>query len=219
MVSIGMIFQFNNTQGTGLIMLSDGEKKEFSTDDWVDASNLPKIGLEIVYEINDNRIKIKVPSEEEKNALKNKTLPGKKTVKEESDIGKKEDDITGLTSLEEYQTYFSNKGFDVIKNTQETVDDELTMGKFSDESVETVSISFKNSKPELTKKTIHLSSVDDHIKYFKDIGYKVINDSDRGDVRQVMLRKYVMDKHGEIRIKYSDSKISVTQTINGKKVG
>lgn len=207
MVFTGMIFQFDSAQGTGLIMLSDGETKEFSTDDWVDASNTPAIGLKVSYESSDELIKIKVPGAEEKTEV----LPNEKT--------KQEEDISSFTSIEECQSYFSNKGFDLIKSAEDTAPEKLRMGKFSDESVQTVAITFKNSKPELSKKTILLSSVDDYINYFKDIGYRLINDSDRGDVRQVMLRKYVMDKHGEIRIKYSDSKIVVTQTINGKSVG
>ena len=204
MVFTGMIFQFNSDEGTGLIMLSDGETKEFSTDDWVDESNVPAVGLKISYESSDDLIKIKVPSVEDKN----KSLPNEKT--------SKEDDIASFTSIEEFQSYFSDKGFDVIKNTDESRDDELTMGKFSDEGVQSVSISFKDSKPELTKKTILLSSVDDHINYFKDTGYRLINDFDDNGSRMVMLRKYIMDQHGEIRIKCSDDKVSLTKTINGK---
>ena len=51
MVFIGMIFQFNSDQGTGLIMLSDGEKKEFSTDEWADEVNR---GFDFMIEIFRN---------------------------------------------------------------------------------------------------------------------------------------------------------------------
>ena len=47
MVSIGMIFQFNSDEGSGLIMLSDGATKEFTTRDWTDESNAPAVGLKI----------------------------------------------------------------------------------------------------------------------------------------------------------------------------
>ena len=206
MVSIGMIFQFNSVEGTGLIMLSDGEKKEFSTNEWVDESNMPSIGLEILYDSSDNIIKIKVPSEEEKDEIR----PNKKT--------KKEEEISSFASIEEFQSYYSNKGFDVINNTDKTTADELSMGKLSDEGVQSVSIRFKDSKSELTKDIILLSSVDDYIEYFKDTGYRLINDSDDNGSRIVTLRRYVMDEHGEIKIKYSDEKITVTKMVNGKKV-
>lgn len=201
-----MIFQFNSDEGTGLIMLSDGETKEFSTDDWVDESNAPAVGLKISYENNDDLIKVKVLNEENKN----KPLPNEKTSKEK--------DIANFTSIEEFESSFSDKGFDVIQNTDESIDDELTMGKFTDEGVQSVSISFKNAKPELTKKIILLSSVDDHINYFKSTGYKLINDFDNNGSRMIMLRKYVMDQHGEIRIKCSDDNVTITKTINGKVV-
>lgn len=199
-----MIYQFNSDEGTGLIMLSDGETKEFSAVDWVDESNVPAVGLKISYENSDDLIKIKVPSVEEKNP----TLPNEKTSKEE--------DSAGFTSIEEFQSYFTDKGFDVIKNTDDTADDELTMGKFSEEGVQSVSISFKDAKQELTEKMILLSSVDDHINYFKSTGYRLINDFDAEGTRMSMLRKYIMDQHGEIRIQCSDDKVTLTKTINGK---
>lgn len=203
-----MIYQFDSTQGSGLIMLSDGEKREFSSNDWVDASNMPAVGLKVSYESSDGLIKIKVASEEDK----------KKALSDEKHKSSKEEDITSFTSIQEYQTYFSNKGFDLIKNSQEHADDELTMGRFDDESVETVSITFKNSQPQLTEKTMHLSSLDDYIKYFTDIGFRLIKDSEDSESRTLILRRYVMDKHGEVIIKQSDCKISVSQTVNGKKV-
>lgn len=59
-----------------------------------DESNMPSVGLEVLYESSNTLIKIKVPSEEEKHTLKNKTLTGKATEKEEGNAGVKEDDIT-----------------------------------------------------------------------------------------------------------------------------
>lgn len=206
MVFIGMIFQFNSDQGTGLIMLSDGEKKEFSTDEWADEVNMPSVGLQILYDISDSGIKIKVPSEEEKNKLR----PGKKI--------KKEEEVTSFTSTEEFQSYYSKKGFDVIKGSDEVIDDRLSMGKLSDEGVQSVSIRFEGSKAELTKRTIPLYSVDDHINYFKDTGYRLINDSDDNGSRKLTFRRYMMGEHSEIIMKDSDDKITITQMVDGKKV-
>jgi len=206
MIFRGMIFQYNSEEGTGLIMLSDGEQKEFSTNEWIDASNVPRVGLEVSYESSDNLIKIKMLNEAEKRKI---LLDEKRS---------KEEDITRFRSMQEFQSYFSNKGFEAVKNRQEDADDKLTMEKYSDGSVHSVSIIFKNAKPEITEKSVPLSTIEDHIKYFQDIGYRLINDSDDGASRKVMLRRYVMDKHGEIIVEYSDSKVTVTQTINGKKV-
>lgn len=203
---IGMIFQFNSEQGTGLIMLSDGQKKEFSTAQWVDESNIPSIGLEIIYEDSGDLIKIKVPSEEEKNALRSDKKP------------KKEKEPTTFSSLEEFQSYFSNKGFDLIKNTDETSDNELTMGRLSDEGIQSVSISFKDPTPQLIKNIIPLSSTEDYIQFFKDTGYRLINDFEDGGSRMVSFRRYVMDEHSEIKMKCSDDTITVIKTVNGKEV-
>lgn len=205
MIMIGMIFQFNADEGTGLIMLSDGQKKDFNTNDWVDEINMPSIGLQILYESNDDIVKVKVPSPEEKNELK----PEKKSAKEET---------PSFTSTEEFQKYFEDRGFDIIKKTDETIDNKLSMGKFTDDGVQSVSISFTDAQAELTRDITTLSSVEEHIKYFKDTGYKLINDFDADGTRMIMFRKYVMDKHSEVKIKCSDEKVMVLKTVNGKEV-
>jgi hypothetical protein len=119
---------------------------------------MPSVGLEILYESSDNLTKIKVPSEEEKNAIKNKTAAGNQTEKEESNRGIEAEDISGL------------------------------------------------------------NTIDEHINYFKDIGYRLINDSESDGARNATLRRYAMDEHSEVIIQSSDLNVSVTQTINGKKV-
>lgn len=92
------------------------------------------------------------------------------------------------------------------------------MGKLSDGSAEVVSITFKDFQPELNKKSIRLSSADDHIKFCQDIGYRLLNDSDEGESRKVTLRRYLMDQHSEVIISADGPKITVTKTVNGKKV-
>lgn len=203
MVSIGMIFQFNRDEGTGLIMLSDGAQKEFSVNEWTDGSTTPSVGLQIVYEISDNTVKIKVPSEEEKNELQ----PARKS--------KQEKELTEFSSLEEFENYFSKKGFDVM-NTNKSSDSELNMLKYTDEGVQSVSIQFNNAKSELTKDFIVLSSIEEHIQFFKDTGYRVISDVEDDESRMLSLRRYVMDEHSEIKIRCSEGNITHTKTVNGK---
>ncbi|QOY55555.1 hypothetical protein HUE87_04825 [Candidatus Sulfurimonas marisnigri] len=202
MVSIGMIYQFNNDQGTGLVMLSDGETKDFTIRDWIDDSNAPTIGLQVSYEDNGYFKKIKVPSEEEKNNISS----DKKTSR---DI-----DIKNFTSIEEYENYYLNESFITISNTK----DKLIMQKYSAEGVYNISVSLKNAKPELVKEIHPLTSVDEHIQYLKDMGYKLANDSGNNESRKVSLRSYSIDDYGEVNISYHDSKINVSVMINGKKV-
>jgi len=144
MVYTGMIFQFNDAQGSGLIMLSDGETKAFSLNEWVDSLNEPKVGLKISYEVVDNVIKIKVPNESEENDASST----KKTIQE---------DIASLTSVQE------------------------------------------------------------HVKYFEEMGYRLVKKPNTSESDNVTMRRYSMDQHEEITISGSDSKASVTKTINGQK--
>lgn len=62
------------------------------------------------------------------------------------------------------------------------------------------------------------ASVDEYINHFTQLGFKILKDTEHDGSRTLMLRKYVMDEHGEVIIKHMGSKISVTQTVNGKKV-
>lgn len=62
------------------------------------------------------------------------------------------------------------------------------------------------------------TSLDEYINHFTDMGFKLVRDAENNGSRTLSLRRYVMDQHAEIIIKHSDSKISVTQTVNGKPV-
>lgn len=200
MVSIGMIFQFNNDEGTGLIMLTNGDTKEFATRDWVDESNDPAVGLKISYEDNGYLRKIKVPSEEEINNIS-------------SNVNQNEDP-TSFTSLEEYENHYLNKDFVTVGKTKDT----LKMQKYSTEGEYSVSINLKDTNLELIENLHPLPSIDDHIQYFKDMGYTLASDSGDGEERKVSLRTYSMDDYGEVNISYPNFKINVTVMMNGKKV-
>ena len=200
MVSIGMIFQFNNDEGTGLIMLTNGDTKEFATRDWVDESNDPAVGLKISYEDNGYLRKIKVPSEEEINNIS-------------SNVNQNEDP-TSFTSLEEYENHYLNKDFVTVGKTKDT----LKMQKYSTEGEYSVSINLKDTNLELIENLHPLPSIDDHIQYFKDMGYTLASDSGDGEERKASLRTYSMDDYGEVNISYPNFKINVTVMMNGKKV-
>lgn len=62
------------------------------------------------------------------------------------------------------------------------------------------------------------ASVDEYINHFTQLGFKILKDTENYGSRTLMLRRYVMDEHSEVIIKYVGSKITVTQTVNGKPV-
>ena len=187
MVLSGMIFQFNSEQGTGLIMLSNGESKEFSTHDWVDASQAPEIGLKISYEDSGYIKKIKLFNEE---------------------------DGTDFKSIKDYENHYSAESYVTISSTNE----KLSMQKYSTEGIHNISVHLNDGEAQVLEELDPLVSVDDHVEYFKEIGFKLASDSTNADVREVSLRSYSMDDYGEVSIKYCDSKLNITVMINGKKV-
>ncbi|MDP3302032.1 MAG: hypothetical protein Q8S36_08725 [Sulfuricurvum sp.] len=61
-----------------------------------------------------------------------------------------------------------------------------------------------------------LTTVDEHINHFVDMGFKILKETENYGARTLMLRRYVMDEHSEVTIKHVGSKITVIQTVNGK---
>ena len=127
MVYIGMIFQFDSTQGSGLIMLSDGGKKEFTTNEWVDDVNNPTIGQKISYESNGYQAKIKVASKKDEI----KAASGKETVdsKEETSTQSAHQEFT---CAEDAISYFTDMGFKLVKDTDTNGSRILTLRMFAD---------------------------------------------------------------------------------------
>lgn len=198
MVLSGMIFQFDDEQGTGLIMLSDGETKEFTARDWVDESYTPEVGLKISYDDSEYFKKIKRFSEEESISNDTKTHKGSENFR----------------SIKEYENHYSTENYVTISSTN----DKLSMQKYSTEGIHNISVKLNEGVAQVIQDLDPLVSVDDHIEYFKEIGFKLASDSVNGEAREVSLRSYSMDDYGEVSIKQRDSKLSVTVMMNGKKV-
>jgi len=128
MIFRGMIFQYNSEQGTGLIMLSDGEKKEFSTNDWADNSNSPKIGLEILYDTSAGPVKIKALSAQEKSRFledekKEKEKPDDKSLSnEEPEVAQKTEEVNdetlAFTDFDEHVQYYVDHGFKLARDAE-----------------------------------------------------------------------------------------------------
>ncbi|MDF1875234.1 hypothetical protein JHD48_05775, partial [Sulfurimonas sp. SAG-AH-194-I05] len=110
MMFTGMIFQYDNTLDSGLIILSDGEKKEFSIMDWIDTMHKPTIGQKISYESNNNKIEMRVATpEDEQKALMDK----EKKMKEEKKL---KESIEACESVDDYVSYFTKMGFKLVKD-------------------------------------------------------------------------------------------------------
>jgi len=102
----GMIFQFNNEEGTGLIMLSHGSSKEFSAKNWIDTSCEPSVGLKVSFEGTDTLMNIEV--------LKDESISIIPTVenKSKADESKKVE----FSSVDEYITHFKDLGYKLAKD-------------------------------------------------------------------------------------------------------
>lgn len=105
-----MIYQFYSEQGTGLIMLSDGEKKEFSITDWVDNDNAPGVAQKIAYIESHNRIEIRKATEEDE------ILASSAQKEESSEEALLVDSETPkFDSIEDCIRYYTDGGFKIVK--------------------------------------------------------------------------------------------------------
>lgn len=123
----GMIFQFNSDEGRGLIMLTDGQTKEFNASQWADENNMPSVGLKISYDESSNDVKIKMYDE----------LEGKKNL--------------SFSTADEYIQYFKESGFNLVKDTKDDESRTVTLRKFSIDEHSEVIIESRNDKTTVTR--------------------------------------------------------------------
>lgn len=58
----GIISSFNAQEGQGAIILSNGQRQEFSVKEWKDEQNEPRLGLEVVFSLVNGQGEVSVPS-------------------------------------------------------------------------------------------------------------------------------------------------------------
>lgn len=127
MIFIGMIYQYDSTEGTGLLMLSDGDKREFSSSDWVDSVNAPAVGQKISYKSDANRIQIKVASEEDiSKALAEKEKQSSSEENVSTEFEKQ------FANLDDCLEYFTDRGFKQVKDIQSDDLRTLTLRKYTE---------------------------------------------------------------------------------------
>ncbi|SFV61239.1 hypothetical protein MNB_SM-4-957 [hydrothermal vent metagenome] len=125
MIYIGMIFQYNTDTSSGLIMLSDGGQKSFTSDDWVDTTNTPTVGQKIAYIDDANTIQVRVACE--------------------ADMNNKPEEKKELKSVDEHVAHFTSLGFKLIKDANNDGTRVLTLRSFATGESEEVVIKEKAS--------------------------------------------------------------------------
>ncbi|MDQ7043337.1 MAG: hypothetical protein Q9M34_07365 [Sulfurimonas sp.] len=131
MVYIGLVYQYNADEQSGLIMLSDGSNKTFTNDDWVDRSNSPSVGQKIVYKNSANGIEVKVAMQDDIN---------------EASSAKKES-----KSVDEHLEYYISLGFKLVKDIKNDASRVLTLRSFARGESEEVIIKEDTSKIDIVR--------------------------------------------------------------------
>jgi hypothetical protein len=111
MTSIGLISQFDNDSDTGNIIFKDGNKFEFTLQDWKDRANAPIVGLKVSFTIHKGLIHIKMAEETDE-------------ISDSPDTSLLEPQLTGdpyelsqsnsdLKSIDDFIEHYTPKGFKV----------------------------------------------------------------------------------------------------------
>ena len=142
MIFIGMIYQYDSEQGTGLLMLSDGEKKEFTINEWVDSVTQPKMAQKISYELVANRVCIKAATEED---------IARASAEKEEEVSVEEESASSesmhqFANLDDCLEYFTQREFKVVKDIPNDESRVLTLRKYTPTEYGEAIITQRNSK-------------------------------------------------------------------------
>ncbi|MDF1878559.1 hypothetical protein JHD46_02765 [Sulfurimonas sp. SAG-AH-194-C20] len=124
MILTGMIFQYNEEEGLGLLMLSDAKQKEFSQKEWIDAGNEPAVGQKIAYISKADTFEVRVATQDD---IKKSLL--------------KQEEQTA----EEHLEHFTSLGFKLVKDTTINNVRTLTLRSFANFESEEVIITQKDN--------------------------------------------------------------------------
>lgn len=131
-----MIFQFNKDNGSGLVMLTNGETKEFSVNDWVDTSNEAAVGLKVSYEKGDTFVKIQT--------LKNEGAVSAE--KEEAPVEEKSE----CSSVDEYVEHYVADGYKLVRDINQAGVRRAILRRFLEDGHGEVIVTEEDSKISLT---------------------------------------------------------------------
>jgi len=138
MIHIGMIFQYDATQGEGLIMFSDTKKREFGPHNWVD-NQAPVIGQKVACAHVENSTHIKAADKDDQITVSPDWVDG---VLQEDE----KNEVLRFSTIEEYILYFTEMGFKLVKDVTENDTREVTLRIYTPEDYGEVTLKQDGSK-------------------------------------------------------------------------
>jgi hypothetical protein len=144
----GMIFQYDSSTERGLLMLSNGETKEFGTYNWVDEKNSPAVGQKIAYD--NNRVKVATKEDEDAALLKKDEV-----------IDTQEDTQTeeAFNSVDDYIEHYINKEYKLARDSVVDGVRTVSLRMYTSEEYGEVSIKQYGSNIDVTRtlngKSVH----------------------------------------------------------------
>ena len=138
MVSVGMIFQYDSEQGIGQIMFADGDKREFSSENWIDNANLPRVGQKVFYDNSNGQAEVKMASEEDQI-----TPSPEEATADEDHTGNW---TTEFDNIDDYISHYTSIGFKLAKDMTKDQTRTIALRKYTVEEFAEITVTQKGSE-------------------------------------------------------------------------
>lgn len=132
----GTVLKYDSASESGVIMLSNGKQKKFTSQDWIDTLTKPMVHQKVSFENDESPMQIKSIAQE------NTSQP---TPKKEKTTQKK------FTDIDECIQYFTNKKFKIIRDNQEGESRSLILRSYSQGDFAEVIIKSTTSRIKVTQ--------------------------------------------------------------------
>ncbi len=152
MVYIGMIYQYNEVEGSGLVMLPEGESRSFSRQEWVESETEPAVGQKIAYADRQNGVQIKLANADDQVGMvyeedeADATVP---VVEEESAQEEQVEEVFG--SVDECISYYTGRGFKPVKDVGDEQSRTVTLRMYTPAEYGEVIIKHEGTKLSVTQ--------------------------------------------------------------------
>ena len=128
MISVGMIFQYDVEEGKGQVMFSDAEKREFSSENWVDSVNTPNVGQKVFFDNSNGKTELKMADEEEQIT----PSPQDDNTSQNSD--------SEFDNLDDYISHYMGIGFKLAKDMTTDGTRTITLRKYTVEEFAEITV-------------------------------------------------------------------------------
>ncbi len=109
-----MIYQYDEVEGAGLVMLPEGESRSFSREEWIEHETEPAVGQKIAYAEGQKGVQIKLANADDQVGMVYEEDETELAVEDDSVQEEQTEQLFG--SVDECISYYTGRGFKTVKD-------------------------------------------------------------------------------------------------------